>query len=137
MRVSESAELKRLMSRPPSVEARIHKHQTDIVALASCRMEELGLTQAALAVKMGKSKPRLSQIMSASSNMTLRSISELEDALDIELITTQEPYWEDVDRGKGNSSTAMRWRVYGKDSSDPTRIRYHESQHEYDIAREG
>ena len=50
------------------------------------RMEECGVTQSALAEKMNCSQQYVSNLLKGSSNMTLETISRLEEALDFKIL---------------------------------------------------
>ncbi|MBO4944711.1 MAG: helix-turn-helix transcriptional regulator [Muribaculaceae bacterium] len=122
MRRSERADLGALMKRPPTINARVYDHALEITRLAFSRMDQLGMSQADLAKKMGKSPARVSQIMSAQSNMTLETISELEEALDITLIRTDECPLDPrayVGRSSTSAEARVSWTVVSGGGSHP------------------
>jgi len=55
------------------------------------RMQELGLTQAELARRMGVSRARVTQILRGSDNLTLRTLVLLSHALESRLVVGFEP----------------------------------------------
>lgn len=50
------------------------------------RMEEVGMTQVALAEKMGCTQQHVSMILKGKSNLTLETIAKFEEALDFDII---------------------------------------------------
>ena len=62
-------------------------HLSQMIALLSrARMEELGITQHALAERIGCSQQNVSTILSGKANLTLDTIAHLEEALQFSLI---------------------------------------------------
>ena len=55
-------------------------------------MEDLGVTKAELAKRLGKSKPRITQLLSGSSNMTIGTLSDIAVELGLNLDKTFEEY---------------------------------------------
>ena len=49
-------------------------------------MEAQNISQARLASLIGVSAPRISQLLSPESNLTIKTVERLEEALDVELI---------------------------------------------------
>ena len=63
-------------------------HLSQMIALLSrARMEELGITQQALAERIGCSQQNVSTILSGKANLTLDTIAHLEEALQFDLIS--------------------------------------------------
>lgn len=91
MTIYEGADLTSLMDTPRSAEVRRHYHAVDITESVWNRMQELGINQTQLAERLGKSSSTVSRMLSAQGNLTLQSVSELEEALGITLIDTT-PY---------------------------------------------
>jgi transcriptional regulator with XRE-family HTH domain len=58
-----------------------------IALMVRQRMSELGVTQIALAEKLGCTQQHVSTLLKGKSNLTLETIAKLEDALSISLIT--------------------------------------------------
>lgn len=50
------------------------------------RMEELGLTQKSLAVKMGCSQQYISRVLKGTENLSIETISKIESALGLEIL---------------------------------------------------
>lgn len=50
------------------------------------RMEELGLTQKSLAVKMGCSQQYISRVLKGTENLSIETISKIESALELEIL---------------------------------------------------
>lgn len=50
------------------------------------RMEELGLTQKSLAVKMGCSQQYISRVLKGTENLSIETISKIEFALELEIL---------------------------------------------------
>ena len=55
-------------------------------------MEDLGVTKAELAKRLGKSKPRITQLLSGSSNMTIGTLSDIAVELGLNLDKTFKEY---------------------------------------------
>ena len=55
-------------------------------------MEDLGVTKAELAKRLGKSKPRITQLLSGSSNMTIGTLSDITVELGLNLDKTFKEY---------------------------------------------
>ena len=91
MAIYEGTDLTPLLGKPHTPEARRHYHAIDISESIWNRMEELGINQTQLAEKLGKNCSQVSRILSAQTNMTLQTLSELEHALGITLADTT-PY---------------------------------------------
>jgi len=69
-------------------------------------MEDLGVTKAELAKRLGKSKPRITQLLSGGSNMTIGTLSDIAFELGLGLDKTFKEY------------TAQRYRVDARPKSD-------------------
>lgn len=57
----------------------------DVTEEIHVQMEQLGVSRAQLAERMGKSKAYVSQLLSGSRNMTLRSLADISFALGLEI----------------------------------------------------
>ncbi len=55
-------------------------------------MEDLGVTKSELAKRLGKSKPRITQLLSGSSNMTIGTLSDIAFELGLNLDKTFKEY---------------------------------------------
>ena len=55
-------------------------------------MEDLGVTKSELAKRLGKSKPRITQLLSGSSNMTIGTLSDIAFELGLSLDKTFKEY---------------------------------------------
>ncbi len=75
---------------PDAVEARLSEHTREIVRQAARQMAASGMNQEGLAARLGKHKSVVSRILSGSSNLTLRTIAELETALDARILSVAE-----------------------------------------------
>ena len=62
-----------------------------IAVKAYGRMKELGITQTQLASQMGCSQQYISKLLKGSENLTLETISKLEDILDLEFLPREQP----------------------------------------------
>ena len=62
------------------------KYSAMIALMVRQRMSELGVTQIALAEKLGCTQQHVSTLLKGKSNLTLETIAKLEDALSISLI---------------------------------------------------
>ena len=67
------------------------------------RMDELGINQTELARRMGVSRARVSQVLSGSDNLTLRTLVGVANALDARLSVR-------VERRSGAKKERMIWR---------------------------
>jgi len=56
----------------------------DVTEEIHAQMEQLGVSRAQLAERMGKSKAYVSQLLSGSRNMTLRSLADISFALELD-----------------------------------------------------
>lgn len=91
MAIYDGSDLSALLDAPETAETRRHFHSVDISESIWNRMQELGINQTQLAEMLGKSCSQVSRMLSAQGNMTLQTISELEQVLGITLIDTT-PY---------------------------------------------
>ncbi len=91
MAIFEGSDLTGLLDNPVNADVRRHCHAVDISESIWNRMQELGMSQADLARKLGKSRSQVSRMLSVQGNMTLLTISELEHVLGITLADTT-PY---------------------------------------------
>lgn len=62
------------------------RHSQRIAMMMLDRMEELGLTQKALAEKMGCSQQYISRVLKGSENLSIETISKIEDALGLQIL---------------------------------------------------
>ena len=69
------------------VNSRWLKYSAMIALMVRQRMSELGVTQIALAEKLGCTQQHVSTLLKGKSNLTLETIAKLEDALSISLIS--------------------------------------------------
>ncbi len=83
MRTGNSLEY--LLSDKESLEDLLWDHKMDISGSVHSRMQELGITQAELASKMGMDRAQLCRILSGEGNITLKTIARFELALDFRL----------------------------------------------------
>ncbi len=77
--------LEYLLSDKESLEDLLWDHKLDISGSVHSRMQELGITQAELASKMGMDRAQLCRILSDEGNITLKTIARFELALDFRL----------------------------------------------------
>ena len=91
MAIFEGEDLSALIDNPNTPEVRRHFHAVDISESIWNRIQELDINQTQLAAMLGKSCSQVSRMISAQSNMTLQTISELEHVLGITLADTT-PY---------------------------------------------
>lgn len=89
MAIVEGRDLTFLLDSPRTAEERRHFHAVDITESVWNRMQELGMSQSDLARKLGKNRSQISRMLNVQGNMTLQTISELEEALDISLVDTR------------------------------------------------
>ncbi len=73
-------------------------------------MEDLGVTKSELAKRLGKSKPRITQLLSGSSNMTIGTLSDIAVELGLNLDKTFREY------------SVQRYRLDTNPSSEQTLI---------------
>jgi len=76
-------------------------------------MEDLGVTKSELAKRLGKSKPRITQLLRGSSNMTIGTLSDIAVELGLNLDKTLKEY--SVQQKKSNALelfTRFRSNVY-------------------------
>lgn len=64
------------------------------------QMEKREITKASLAEKLGKSKPYVSQLLSGSRNMTLRTLAEIAFAMDVTATISLQEVGEVLDDGE-------------------------------------
>lgn len=68
-----------------SADEKLADYLMDLCELVYDRMEELGMSKSDLARKLGMSPSRITKILSGESNMTLKTISQLDAALDLDI----------------------------------------------------
>jgi len=61
-------------------------HSQAIAAIMSDRMEELGMTQRALAEKMNCTQQYVSKVLKGRENLSLETLCKIENALDIKIL---------------------------------------------------
>ncbi len=61
-------------------------HSQTIATIMSNRMEQLGMTQKALAVKMNCSQQYISKVLKERENLSLETLCKIEKALDIKIL---------------------------------------------------
>lgn len=64
------------------------RHAMQIALLVKKRLEETGVTRSELALRLGKSAPEISKWLSGNQNFTLRTLSKIENALEVEVVKT-------------------------------------------------
>lgn len=62
------------------------KYSMTISLLVRQRMSEIGMTQLRLSQKMGCTQQHISMLLKGNANLTLETISKLEDALDLNIL---------------------------------------------------
>ena len=62
------------------------RYSMTISLLVKQRMSEVGMTQLRLAQKMGCTQQHISMLLKGNANLTLETISKLEDALDLNIL---------------------------------------------------
>lgn len=62
------------------------RHSQRIAMMMLDRMEELGLTQKALADKMGCTQQYISRVLKGTENLSIETISKIESALELEIL---------------------------------------------------
>ena len=75
-------------------------------------MEDLGITKSELARRLGKSKPRITQLLGGSSNMTIGTLSDIAVELGLNLDKTFKEYSvqrhrHGLDGNLGNKATSV------------------------------
>lgn len=68
-----------------SADEKLADYLMDLCELVYDRMEELDMSKSDLARKLGMPPSRITKILSGESNMTLKTISQLDAALDLDL----------------------------------------------------
>lgn len=63
-------------------------HSQTIVTIMSNRMEQLGMTQKALAMKMNCSQQYISKVLKGRENMSLETLCKIEKALDVKILNS-------------------------------------------------
>lgn len=64
------------------------RHSQRIAMMMLDKMEELGMTQKLLAEKMGCSQQYVSKVLKGRENLSIETISKIEDALEMEIMET-------------------------------------------------
>lgn len=68
-----------------SADEKLADYLMDLCELVYDRMKELGMNKSDLARKLGMPPSRITKILSGESNMTLKTISQLDAALDLDI----------------------------------------------------
>jgi len=68
----------------------------DFIVACERRRDELGLSYADVARKLGVTRARVNQLFSGECNMTLKTMQELADVLEMEIQITAEPLLTDA-----------------------------------------
>lgn len=63
-------------------------HSQTIATIMSNRMEKLGMTQKALAIKMNCSQQYISKVLKGRENLSLETLCKIEKALDIKILNS-------------------------------------------------
>ncbi|MCM0727351.1 helix-turn-helix transcriptional regulator [Parabacteroides sp. Y3-G-102] len=63
-------------------------HSQTIATIMSNRMEQLGMTQKALAMKMNCSQQYISKVLKGRENLSLETLCKIEKALDIKILNS-------------------------------------------------
>ncbi len=63
-------------------------HSQTIATIMSNRMEQLGMTQKALAMKMNCSQQYISKVLKGRENMSLETLCKIEKALDVKILNS-------------------------------------------------
>lgn len=63
-------------------------HSQTIAAIMSNRMEQLGMTQKALAMKMNCSQQYISKVLKGRENLSLETLCKIEKALDVKILNS-------------------------------------------------
>ena len=98
------------------VEKRWHCTMDDIAARIIDLMELQGLTQDALATRMGKHKSYISRVLSGTVNLTLKTIAEFEAAFDASIIQIVPAEPGEMPLRRSNS------KKMGADAVDPSNV---------------
>lgn len=85
-------EIDDIFSRPPSVEQKAWSIINDFYHLVLTQMEKENISKADLAKRLGRSRSAISQLLNKTPNITVRKMTELADAvgLELSLVTVQE-----------------------------------------------
>lgn len=75
---------------PQSDAERMLEYTTDFVFMVEDRLEELGMSRAELARKLGCSKSQVTKVLSGS-NVTLKTIAKYDEALSLSIRLEREP----------------------------------------------
>jgi len=63
-------------------------HSQTIATIMSNRMEQLGMTQKALAMKMNCSQQYISKVLKGRENLSLETLCKIEKALDVKILNS-------------------------------------------------
>lgn len=85
--IYDDTDLSLYLSMKPSAEDLAWDHAMDISASIFTRLNELNMTQKALADAIGVSASRISQIIKGEPGMSLKTLARIESALDFDLGT--------------------------------------------------
>ena len=87
-----------LVEKIPTVRRRFVRKQGDIAMQLGKLLEEKGWTQRRLAQETGKKESYISRVLSGGGNLTIKTIVQLEDALDAEILVA--PMYYDQESGR-------------------------------------
>ena len=97
------------------------RYSMTISLLVKQRMSEIGMTQLSLAQKMGCTQQHISMLLKGNANLTLETISKLEDALDLDIIgdslTLTDGYNQCTDVVRQTYLTDVEQIPYGKNKN--------------------
>ena len=97
------------------------RYSMTISLLVKQRMSEIGMTQLSLAQNMGCTQQHISMLLNGNANLTLETISKLEDALDLDIIgdslTLTDGYNQCTDVVRQTYLTDVEQIPYGKNKN--------------------
>ncbi len=94
------------LSEIPPAERRWHRMMDDVAARIMDLMDQQGLTQEALALRMGKHKSYINRVISGGVNLTLKTIAEFEAALGASVVNVLPPETVEAPRRRQRGSEA-------------------------------
>jgi len=83
--------LRQAAGRIPEAERRLYRKADDVAARIIELMQEHGLSQRALAEKVGKKEGYVSRVLGGGVNLTLKTIAEFEAALEADILVLPAP----------------------------------------------
>ena len=84
---------------------------TDAAELVARLMEEQGVTKAELARRLGKSRARITQLLSGKANMTIRTFAELAYVLGAEVDLAVQPRGKSKERESGSRKRTVVYKA--------------------------